>query len=376
MNHSDDNLTRDALLAVYRLAYRSVLRPLIFTMDAQTAHTRMLDVLRYFDDHAELLETIRRLTFREVPTQAGGVELKAPLMLAAGFVKGHGYATEAEALAAVRSGENIIPGWRSMPALVGAVEFGSFTRYPRLGNSGAVVWRDVTTRSTQNRIGLKNPGAVAAAEFLAARPLPEIFGINIAVSPGVDDPAQEQQEVIEAIEAFRSRGVRPTWLTLNISCPNTEDDPGNHQTETRTRQLVRQVINGLEKLPLWVKISPNLAESQYETLMRVFADEGVAAVVATNTRPELSPAATTAGVAGGRLHQQAVQVVRWLAQTRKQHGSPVDIIGCGGVQTPADYYNFRQSGAAAVQYWSALIYEGPLAAALILREKMTVTCKN
>ncbi|MBC8170604.1 MAG: hypothetical protein H7X77_02995 [Anaerolineae bacterium] len=376
MNHSDDSLMRDALLAVYRLAYRHLVRPLTFTMDAQTAHSRTMDALCYFDEHTELVETVHRLTFREVPTRSGGVELKSPLMLAAGFVKGAGFTTEAEALAAVRAGQNIIPGWRSMPALVGAVEFGSFTRYPRMGNPGVVLWRDATTRSTQNRIGLKNPGAVAAAEFLAARPLPEIFGINIAVSPGITDLAQEHQEAVEAVDAFLSRGVRPAWFTLNISCPNTEDDPGNHQTETQTRELVRQVINRLEKLPLWVKISPNLAESQYATLLRVFADEGVQAVVATNTRPELSPAATTAGVAGGRLHQQAVQVVRWLADARKQHGYSVDIIGCGGVQTAPDYEDFRRSGASAVQYWSALIYEGPLAAALILREKMTVPCKN
>ena len=95
---------------------------------------------------------------------------------------------------------NIIPGWRSMPLLVGAVEFGSFTRCPRLGNTGTVLWRDEPTHSTQNRIGLKNPGALASAEFFALHleQLPPVFGINIAVSPGVVDPAQMNREILEA----------------------------------------------------------------------------------------------------------------------------------------------------------------------------------
>ena len=65
-------------------------------------------------------------------------------------------------------GRDVVPGWRSLPALVGAVEFGSYTRHPRLGNPGRVVWRDHATRSMQNRIGLRNPGARAAAAHPAS----------------------------------------------------------------------------------------------------------------------------------------------------------------------------------------------------------------
>jgi dihydroorotate dehydrogenase len=356
-----------ALLRLYKMIYRHVARPLIFRADAQTAHHHMLNLLRYFDDHPGILQSIHDLTFAQLPTTAGGVILDSPLMLAAGFVKGDGFTSETEAVASVDSGQNIIPGWRSMPALVGTVEFGSFTPYPRIGNSGTVLWRDASTRSTQNRVGLKNPGACAAAKFLAARPLPQVYGINIAVSPGISDPEQEQQETVEAFDIFLSHHIRPTWFTLNISCPNTEDDPGDHQTESRTRELCRKVISRLESVPLWVKISPNLAESQYQTLLRVFQDEGVQAVITTNTQPEPSPndPSVTAGVGGGRLHQRAVQVTHLLTSTIRQQGYHVDVIGCGGVLTPPEYYAF---GVKAVQYWSALIYEGPLAAAIILDE--------
>ena len=84
------------------------------------------------------------------------------------------------------------PAGGSMPALIGAVEFGSYTRQPRVGNSGPVVWRDDRVRSTHNRVGLRNPGAAAAAAFLGARraQLPAAWGVSLAVSPGVEDPTR------------------------------------------------------------------------------------------------------------------------------------------------------------------------------------------
>jgi dihydroorotate dehydrogenase len=368
---------RHILLSIYQWLYRDFARPLIFRTDAQAAHERALHVLRYCDDHPltiNLLRLLHRAAFPVIPTQVGGLKLSSPLILAAGFVKGEGFATEAEALAAVQRSDNIIPGWHSLPALLGAVEFGSYTRYPRLGNPGTVIWRDAATRSTQNRVGLKNPGAKAAALFLAERAqsglLPPNFGINIAVSPGVSDQMQEQAEAVDAFDAFLAQGVRPSWFTLNISCPNTDDDPGDHQTEARTRDLCRLVISRLESIPLWVKISPNLAVSQYQTLLRVFHEEGIRAVIATNTQPAPSPAdpALMAGVGGGRLHSHALHAVQVLMQAKQEHGWSPDVIGCGGVQDAPSYQAFAAHGITAMQYWSALIYAGPLAAARILNE--------
>src|SRR5512145_2087372 len=158
------------LVSLYRWFYECLLRRLIFRLSAQDAHHHMLQLLKFADalpPVCALLTLVHRLTSDQHPVQVGGVILPHPLILAAGLVKGEGFATEAEALAAVTSGHNIIPGWRSILRLVGLVEFGSFTRYPRLGNPGIVVWRDEPNHSTQNRVGLRNPGAVAAAAFLS-----------------------------------------------------------------------------------------------------------------------------------------------------------------------------------------------------------------
>jgi dihydroorotate dehydrogenase len=375
---------RAAFLRASDAAYTRLLRPLIFRSSAQTAHERMMRLLRMADRwFTPALGTIHRLTFADSPVTVGGVTLPAPLILAAGLVKGEGFASEDDALAAVRAGRNIIPGWRSIPRLVGPVEFGSFTRWPRLGNPGVVVWRDVPTRSTQNRVGLRNPGAWAAAAFLAAHKadLPPVFGINIAVSPGVDDPGQQTDEVLAALAAFVERGVFPAWFTLNLSCPNTEDDPTGYQTADGARQLCAAAISMLGRgvlqyaptrlggevnIPLWVKLGPNLSPEQYRALMAVFAETGVRAVVATNTLPQPTPAdaTVTAGVGGGRLHAHALRTAAALVQEK----TAVDVIGCGGVLDGSTFRAYTSLGITAVQYWSALVYRGPLAAALITYE--------
>lgn len=367
----------EALLVLHRLMYERLARPLIFRMPAQTAHERTLRLLAWMDRSTawrEMLARLHRAAFHPQLISVGGVHLPRRLILAAGLVKGEGFESEDSALAAVQSGRNIIPGWRAVPALVGLVELGSFTRYPRIGNPGTVVWRDAASHSTQNRVGLRNPGAKAAAAFLALRrsELPPQFGINLAVSPGVSDADQEARETVEAFEAFLDADIIPTWFTLNISCPNTEDDPSGRQTEQASRRLCAVVIDRLSRrapqTPLWVKVSPCLSRAQYAALMRAFEETGVRAVIATNTLPQPAPgdSSVTAGVGGGRLHQAALEAARVLLEARVS--STVDVIGCGGVLDGRSYANFRTLGIEAVQYWSALIYRGPLAGAVIERE--------
>lgn len=354
-----------------------VIRPLLFQQSAQNAHENILHLLAKLDDSPIaqwLLKRVYTISFPHKPIRVGDVSFDHPFILAAGFVKGLGFENEDDALHAVDADVNIIQGWRSMPALVGAVEFGSYTRYPRMGNQGTVIWRDEKTQSTQNRVGLKNPGAIASAEFFSKRRhlLPKVFGINIAVSPNISNSEQEKREVLESIEAFVSRDVRPSWFTLNVSCPNTDDDPENHQTETKARELCGVVVAYLQdyEIPLWVKISPELAEAQYIALISAFAEVGVKAVIATNTISRIAPSDPTlkAGVGGTRLHPQALEAVGILANEKQQHGYNLDIIGCGGVQDPMSVKAYQAHGVQVMQYWSSMVFRSPLVAALLLNE--------
>lgn len=366
-------MLRGFLLAAYEWLYQKLVLPRFFEMSAQDAHEWVIEQLSRVDQmraFAPLLRGLQWLVFKPNPTQIGEKVFPTSVILAAGFVKGLGFSDEAAALQAVGARVNIIPGWRTIPALLGVVEFGSYTRWPRIGNAGEVIWRDVLSQSTQNRVGLKNPGAIAAAEFLALHrlELPPHFGINIALSPGIVDRNQEIQDVIESVEAFLLRGVRPTWFTLNLSCPNTEDDPTGNQSYDKAVDLGRAIRQAAEGIPIWIKIGPDLGAEQYQQLYRAFEEIGIAAVIATNTLGQPAPddSGHMAGVGGKDLEPYAKNATQILLAEKDRLGGTVDVIACGGIFSGEDV---RQFGAVqAIQYWSGMIYRGPLVAALIAHE--------
>ncbi len=366
-------------LRVISSAYNFWNRLLFFRLSPQRAHDSAIGLLRVLERSSTsvaVARLLRRHTACSASVEVGGARLSGRLILAAGLVKGDGFADETDALSAVNAGRNIMPGWRLMPALAGPVEFGSFTRYPRLGNAGRVIWREAASQSTQNRVGLRNPGARAAARFLGERrrQLPAEFGINIAVSPGVSDIDRQERDLVESLEFFLDADVHPTWFTLNLSCPNTEDDPQGFQLESETRRLCNALIARQRQrqldIPLWVKISPGLDAEQYRVLLRVCHDVGVKAVVATNTvaRPSPDDADAVAGVGGGELFPAALDAVRQLLAERRREAYDLDIIACGGILDGASVDEYRALGVKAGQYWSALVYRGPLAAAIIESE--------
>ena len=324
--------------------------------DPVTAHAGTQSMLRRADGiwaAGALARLARGVAFTDCPTRVGGVDLPHPMIVAAGLVKGDGFPDEASALVAVRSRRDIIPGWHSLPALAGPVEFGSFTRHPRLGNSGRVLWRDSGTMSMQNRVGLRNPGARAAAAYLGSRAaaLPSVWGINVAVSPGVADPTQSRSEIIEAAgyftRAFDGLEAGPSWLTLNLSCPNTDDDPHGTQSAELARVLAGALVEILP-MPLWVKIGPDLSEPQLRGLVAALVETGVRAVVATNTWAQPVPGANgSAGVSGARLRPLALRTVAAVASLVSSAGGGLDIIGGGGILTGADLLAFEAAGAQA-----------------------------
>lgn len=364
----------DLTLGLYRLFWRA-LRPLLFLVSPQRAHDRALALLSSLDSSETatfLLSGIHRSSFPPAnarPVEVGGVPLPQPLILAAGMVKGPGFATEQDALAAADAGINLLPGWRSVPALLGPVEFGSFTRRPRAGNPGNVLWRDSATRTTRNRVGLRNPGARAAARFLGLRRdrLPETWGLNIATSPGVDDADLQREELLESIGLFLDAGARPAWFTLNLSCPNTGDDPRGRHSAALVQALCEPAVRLARPTPLLIKVAPDLGPEQYRALPEACAASGVRAIVATNTlaRPSPENRSQEAGLGGADLFPHARRAQRLLHEELGRTEGDVDLIACGGI---LDGASWRACEAKAGQYWSALVWRGPLAAAWILRE--------
>ena len=364
------------MLQLYQLAWRPA-AALIARTDAMTAHARTLSLMRSLDSAGPLVVAAQALGEAAMPKRSvyvGGVHLPYPTIVTAGLVKGDGFGTEEEALAAVRAGHDIIPGWRSAAALAGPVELGSYTRYPREGNGGRVLWRDSAAGWLQNRVGLRNPGARAASTYLArhAADLPPTWGLNLAVSPGVRDAAQRRDELVETAElfgqAFAGLEAGPSWVTLNLSCPNTEDDPRGNQSAELAGELCGALGAAID-VPLWVKIGPDLSDAQLAAVVQAFGQTGVRAVVATNTLAQPTPdGGGMAGVSGTRLRASALEMVSRLNRTIDVSGLRLDIIGGGGILDGADLLAFRAAGARAAMLYTAMVLRGPLAAALILRE--------
>ena len=358
----------EAAEALYR-----ALRRMLFARSADEAHRLVIRQLGRLDRRVGLCRAAARYRGRwDSPVRLGRVSLDSPLILAAGLVKGEGFATEEAALRSVREGRNVIPGWRSVPALLGPVEMGSFTPRPRLGNAGQVLWRDTGGRNLLNRVGLRNPGAAAAAAFLAERSdaLPDTYGISVASDPDQTDPSRRDADTAGAVRRFMEAGLRPSWITVNISCPNVPQGYAHAALPQEVARLCMTVRGELsEETALWVKVSPDVGAGRYGSIARAAVEGGAEAIVATNTAAgRISDTGIGVGVGGACLHPRALRVVEELVATRAESEKEWDVVGCGGVLDGAGYQAFRDRGAGAVQYWSALVFRGPAAPALILSE--------
>ena len=169
-----------------------------------------------------------------------------------------------------------------------------------------------------------------------------------------------------ALDCFLDAEVYPTWYTLNLSCPNTEDDPEQIQLADNVRRLCGAFVRRLRErardrnIPLWIKIGPALAPGQYQAIMQIAHETGVRAIIATNTLAQPSPEddRQQAGVGGGELRAEALKAVRLLLAEKKRKRCDVDVIACGGILDGESLAEYEKLGVQAAQYWSALVYRG------------------
>ena len=376
---SVNSFLRCLFLIVYEVKYQ-LLRYVLFRIQANISHDLVHDLLESWDHNSFLQICLRRLgrfLRPAAPVRVGGVDLPQPFILAAGWCKGQGYDNEVRALATVIRDGNLLPGWRTLPHLVGPMEFGSYTRWPRQGNQGMTMWRVPAEAGLGNRVGLRNPGIRAVASFLALhrKLLPEIWGLNLAASPGVEDPKVLRSEIIESFAFLEDARIMPSWLTLNVSCPSNDEDTELQQSEEYMRGLLDGVRAAApSQLPIWLKVSPCLTSRQYNQILLLAVEYGVQAIVATNTRQEKEESdGSTWGASGGLLTADAREAVIKLVTLQRMHQIPIDIIACGGIGKGRDLRTLSQLQVKAWQYQSALVYRGPLAGTLIYREAHPAT---
>ncbi|HTV72326.1 MAG TPA: quinone-dependent dihydroorotate dehydrogenase [Candidatus Acidoferrales bacterium] len=306
--------------------------------------------LHLLDPEAAHALTLRALQLGLVPAQPAhdepilaidlfGTRLPNPLGLAAGFDK------------------NALVYQRMFAQGFSFVEVGGVTPRPQAGNARPRVFRLPEDGAVINRMGFPNDGAKAiAARMRSAGRLGGIVGVNLAANADSEDPADDFVKLVRQFAPFAH------YLVLDISCPNTENgqlflDP---QRLAEMLERVNAVLYDGHRVPLWAKLSPDVAGAQLEALVGVLTAARVDGLIVSNTtreRPALRNAARdqAGGLSGRPLFASST---RLLAEVRSLTKGTVPLIGVGGVASGADAYEKIRAGAHAVQLYTALIYRG------------------
>ncbi|GAW35977.1 dihydroorotate dehydrogenase [Roseovarius sp. A-2] len=307
---------------------------LLHRCDPETAHGLALRALRL-----GLTPTPGPVTSARLRTDLAGLRLPNPVGLAAGFDK------NAEALGPLsRAG-------------FGFIEVGAITPRPQPGNPRPRLFRLSEDRGVINRFGFNNEGMEAAATRLANRPRDAVIGLNLGANKDSPDRAEDFARVLAHC------GAHLDFATVNVSSPNTEKLRDLQGAEA-LMSLLKGVMEARDWLPrpipVFLKIAPDLSETELSDIADVARASGISGIIATNTtldRDGLRSAARdqAGGLSGRPLFEKSTRV---LARLSHLTGGEMPLIGVGGVGSAEDAYAKIRAGAHAVQLYSALVYEG------------------
>ena len=342
-------------------------RPFLFGLDPEAAHDLTINSLTatqctplkmaYANKRVSDPVTIAGLTF---PNRVG---------LAAGLDKN----------------ARCIDAWNAMG--FGFVEVGTVTPLGQSGNPKPRMFRIPEKNALINRLGFNNEGLdafianVNRSQFHSALrseyagKSPEtlknrttsrmILGLNI----GKNAATPIERAVDDYLICLN--GVYPyaDYITVNISSPNTKNLRALQSDEAldgllgaiaqRRAELAQE--HGVQK-PIFLKIAPDLDETQIKVIALTLQKHKIDGVVATNTTlardavQGLKHAEEAGGLSGGPVLQASNQVI---AQLRKALGKNYPIIGVGGVLSAQDALTKIAAGADLVQIYTGMIYKGP-----------------
>ena len=331
------------------MLYRKLLRPLLFRLPPETAHEFALRALAWSPFPAPP----KKETARWGALSRFGLDFPNPIGLAAGFDK-NGIAVKP--LAALG---------------FGFLEVGTVTNLPQPGNDKPRLFRLPQDRALINRLGFNNHGAVALAERLKrGKPSNCVIGVNIGKSRAV----AVEDAIPDYLASFQAVREVADYVTVNVSSPNTPN-----LRELQKPEALRELLQALQgasqrskvegqrskAVPLLLKIAPDLAEGQLESIVKVAQTAGIAGLIATNTtitREGLLAARARArecgagGLSGAPLFALSNRV---LAKLYCLTGGKLPLIGVGGIFSAADAWAKICAGASLLQVYTGFVYQGP-----------------
>lgn len=306
--------------------FYSMIKPLLFSLAPEQAHELTLTLAR-------LSPTIGKLTGSPSPEalslKVGGQQWKNPFGLAAGLDK------NAEAL----------PFFAAQG--FGALECGTITLKPQMGNPRPRLFRYPKESSLRNAMGFPNEGLLHIAPRLEAFEADTVLGANIGKNK--DSTPEESIDELSVMMATLEDDV--DYFVVNVSSPNT---PGLRALQEAS--YLSELFHELKKTShkdLYLKIAPDLDETKIRELVKLVSDLKLTGIIATNTT--IMPERGIGGVSGTLLTEKA-RKVRQLILNEK---APIELIGVGGISNFEDVKNFWRDGGKALQVYTAYVYQGP-----------------
>ena len=325
----------------------SLARPFLFHLDAERAHGLGLRSLELA--YRTGLNPLLGRRPRPLVTKAFGLSFPNPVGCAAGLDKNGAHVDALLALG------------------FGFVEVGTTTPRPQEGNPKPRMFRLPEHNAVINRMGFNNAGVDALVRNVqrARRKGDGVLGINI----GKNKDTPNESAVDDYLYCLERVYPLADYITVNISSPNTAG-LRELQEEQQLRQLVGTLREAQEKLgaqhgkrvPMLVKIAPDLSDDDIDACARVLSDLQVDGVVATNTTTDRLPvehhplAREAGGLSGAPLYGKSTAVLRRL---RARLADSIPIVGVGGILSGADAAGKITAGAQLVQFYTGLIYRGP-----------------
>lgn len=306
-------------------------------LDPERAHALALRALR-----AGLGPRGGPVSDPRLTTEIAGLRLANPVGIAAGFDK------NAEAVAPI------------LAAGPGFLEVGAVTPRPQPGNPRPRLFRLTEDRAAINRFGFNNAGMEAVGRRLSAARsggLPAPIGINLGANKDSADRAADYAEVLGHLYACGD------FFTVNVSSPNTE-----RLRELQGRAALSALLEGVisrrdaepVRKPVFLKISPDLSSGDLADIAAIARETGLDGIIATNTTTERAGlrsrhGAEAGGLSGQPLFERSTDVLRCLYRLTE---GAVPLIGVGGVASAEQAYAKIRAGAAALQLYTALAYDG------------------
>jgi dihydroorotate dehydrogenase len=326
--------------------YVSLLKPFFFRHDPEFIHDQMTKVgvwLGRLPFGKSITKSFFDYKNSSLEQKFMGIEFKNPVGLSAGFDK------NAELT-------DILPSIG-----FGFAEVGSVTGKPCMGNPKPRLWRLPKSKSLAVYYGLKNNGCENIAKKLQNKKSSIPIGVSVAAT-NCRENISIQKSVADFAKSFRTMEPLASYITVNISCPNTET--GQPFIKPHNFDYLFDILDEIPtSKPIFIKLSPDLSETELDQILDLARSHRIHGIICTNlTKKRINPKILDSNVpALGGLSGKVVEELsdKLLSYVYKREGERFVLIGSGGVFSAEDAYRKIRLGATMVQMITGMIYEGP-----------------